>query len=272
MNHVSLLLPYFNRKEYLKVSLDSFRHFYSFDDLEIVIVDDGSSSQHRVEDLVAKYTDLNIKLIRISNKIGTNPSRPYNVAARHATGSVLMLSSPEIVHTRNILTESNKFNDMSYDDYLCFSVFCPTNPGVTSRLISDEPFDSKLEFINSIRNNFHLNVGTPPQAPFANEHGSWYLHSAHRATHLNFLTAILAKKYNDICGFDERFVGTGYDDNEFLDRILPNSIIKYYDSFEAIHVNHPPAYGSGNPISNHYLYESIKTGLSNRWASERWGL
>lgn len=272
MKSVSVLLPYYNRKEYLEVSLDSFTHFYSGQDIEFIIVDDGSDPRHQLNGVVDQYDKINIKLIRLDNKIGANPSRPYNVAARHAKGEILILSSPETIHTKSILNEANLFDGMSYNDYLCFSVFCPTQPAVTSRLLAKETFDQKLSYIDSIRNSFHTEVGSPPLASFANQHGSWYLHSTHRPSHLNFLTAICARKYNDLCGFDERFVGTGYDDNEFLDRVLPNALIKYYDGFEAIHVNHPPVYGTGNPISNQQMYSSIKTGMIGKWTDKGWGL
>lgn len=266
---ISMLLPYFNRKEYLKVSLDSFQYFYKDNDIEFIIVDDGSAKQHAIDNLVSEYSNLNIRLIRIENKTGTNPSRPYNVAARNATGKILLLSSPEITHTSSIIETLNVMGEMAKDDYFIFSVFCPTEPDFTARMLKEELFVDKLEYIKSSQWKIH---DPPTTGAFSNKFGSWYLHSKHRPTHLNFLTAISTEKYYELCGFDERFVGTGYDDNEFLDRVIPGANIRYCDEFEAIHINHPPVYGSDNPISNQNLYHSIKSGKIDKWNNVKWGL
>ena len=112
MRKVSIILPYYNRKRLLMRSLTSFEELYApFGDelynLEIVIVDDSSDEENRLEDLV-KMFDLNIKLIRLENKNGINPCYPYNVGVRESSGDIIILSSPETFHTTDMFKVSKK--------------------------------------------------------------------------------------------------------------------------------------------------------------------
>ena len=100
MSKVSIILPYYNRKALILLTLKSFEHFYCEQDVEVVIVDDGSDDDHRLEDSLD--FNLDIKLIRLDNKNGINPCYPYNVGVRESSGDILILSSPETFHTTNV--------------------------------------------------------------------------------------------------------------------------------------------------------------------------
>lgn len=72
MEKVSIILPYYNRKKYLITTLDSFQLLYSdITNLEIVIVDDCSNEENRIEDIIDTY-NLDIKYIRIDENNGVN--------------------------------------------------------------------------------------------------------------------------------------------------------------------------------------------------------
>lgn len=274
MKTLSFLLPYFNRKEYILPTLSSYLHFYKeYKNIEFIIVDDCSDEKERLEDTISSFTSqgLNIKLIRLSNKVGKNPARPYNIAARNSSGDIFILSSPEIMHTNDIVKTSD-FDNFGTNDYWFYSVFCPTDRDVTKRMIAPETYLSKEEFLNDLKGKINAQPGTNGKPSFANEHGSWYLHSSYRPSNLNFLAAISREKYFKIKGFDERLTGTGYDDDEFLFRARQESNIKYFDDFVAIHINHPPVYGSGNPVSNIKMYNAICKGEISRWNDDNWGL
>lgn len=251
----SIILPYYNRKEYLSATLQSLSHFYgNRRDVEIVVVDDGSDDRHRVDDLVTRHS-LHINLVRIDNKRGINPCYPYNVGARKATGDVLILSSPETIHTNNIFELCGDFAQFSDSSYYLFSVFCTTDGDANKRLLADSEFVDKLLYVKNVRDKMYLGLGEQGRPEFNNEFGSWYLHSRYRHTHLNFLSAVSKKTFSLISGFDESFrFGTGFDDTEFADRLIPNTPdIQYFDGAEAIHLNHPPVY-KGSPITNERLY------------------
>ena len=58
----SIILPYYNRKSLLINTLNSFVKFYSKrNDLEIIIIDDGSSVEHKLDDAIKKFDTLKIK-------------------------------------------------------------------------------------------------------------------------------------------------------------------------------------------------------------------
>ena len=50
-------------------------------DFEVVIVDDCSNNENRIDNVESDFPHLNIKFIRINQKYGFNPSLAYNVAA-----------------------------------------------------------------------------------------------------------------------------------------------------------------------------------------------
>lgn len=274
---ISILLPYFERLSYLEATLDSFNWFYrTLKDIEVVIVDDGSKDEQRVEGLLSKYPKLNIKLVRLDNKNGINPCLPYNVAARNASGDILILSSPETIHTRSVFSLT-KFDEMGADDYYCLSVFCPTDQWM-NQLWLDPKMDVSLKLAGlagmNPRQTFTEYLGMWGKDSFANRWGSWYLHSQHRPSALNFCSAIRKDKFVSLGGFDQRFrSGTGFDDNEFRDRLLSSGAqIKYFDDFYALHLNHPPVYGKGDPVSNQQLFDKIKNGSEPAYGfNDDWG-
>ena len=59
---VSIILPYYNRKELVIHTLQSFELLYVDKKIEVVIVDDGSNDHNRLEDIVSNF-NLNVKLI-----------------------------------------------------------------------------------------------------------------------------------------------------------------------------------------------------------------
>jgi hypothetical protein len=200
-----------------------------------------------------------------------NPSRPYNIGARLATGDLLLLTSPETMHTSSLydICDISRFQE---NDYWCLSVFCPTDITINNIMASSLSITDKLSQINKYRSMILEAPGGYGRASFANTVGSWYLHSQYRDTRRNFCTLIHKSMYSKIRGFDERFVGSGYDDDEFLQRLEDKVRITYFDEFLALHANHPPVYGSGDPISNRGIFDAIQNGSLPRWSNEDWGL
>ena len=267
---VSILLPYYNRKKLLLNTLRSYEYFYADKSLEICIVDDGSAEDQRIDDVSKLYPTLDIKLYRVKVKNGINPCVPYNIAARISTGDVLVLTSPETFHTADMYELSSNFSEVENGKYLCFSVFCLTDQDIYKKIFSDKSFESSINIFNEeFRALLFDDLGEEGRAGFSNRFGSWYLHSQYRPSSLNFFTALKRELYFGLSGFDESYRnGTGYDDNEFLDRLRDRvDDIVYIDDACAIHVDHPPVYGKGSPISNQAIYLSRRKYLKN----DDWG-
>jgi glycosyltransferase involved in cell wall biosynthesis len=275
MSKVSIVMPYYNRKNLLKVTLDSYAHFYKGkSDLEIVIVDDGSTPEHRLENFVKAYP-LNINLIRIEQKGKVkyiNPCYPINVGVRHSTGDIIVLTSPEIFHTTNMFTTSNNFAQLNDQSYLLFSVFCLTTKSLIHQLTHDVmTFDRKLKIIQGIKHVFSHGLGASGRDPFNNVYGSWYTHSVYRHTCLNFLSAITRKLYFSLGGFDERFRhGISYDDEEFKVRLMARiKHLIWVDDALAIHINHEivpgPKKANSDLIVQVKKQNFVYNGNNNQW-------
>ena len=264
---VSIILPYYNRKKLILNTLKSFEHFYKDKNVEIVIVDDVSSDEHRLEDSL--NFNLDIKLIRLKTKNGINPCYPYNVGVKNSSGDIIILTSPETFHTSDMFEISNNFENLNYNSYLLFSVFCLTNNDIINQL-TDNNFNESLNIINSTIPNFYQNLGELGYS-FNNRFGSWYTHSEYRPSGLNFFTAITREKYYDLSGFDERFrTGTGYDDDEFKDRLIESGTnFIYYNSAVAIHINHEVVKDMP-PTTNYNLY--LETKYDKYIKNDLWGI
>lgn len=251
--NVSIILPYYNRKELLKRTLDSFQRFYSNNsELEIVIVDDLSNEENRIEDIPNQYNDLNIVVFTLPSKNGINPCYVYNVGVRKSKGDIIVLSSPETFHTTNMFDVSNNFEKLNDKTYLQFSVFC---------LIKE------MEELDTTK--FYENLGETGYS-YANRFGSWYTHSEIRSSCLNFFSALTRNNYYKLSGFDERFrYGTGFDDDEFKIRIL-NMVDKvvWFDNAEAIHVDHEIV-NNLPPTTNNKVFEETR---KNKYKfNDNWG-
>jgi len=262
-------LPYYNRKNLLKLTLDSFQYFYANNaDLEIVIIDDGSNVENKIDDIITLY-NLNIKLITIKNKNGINPCYVYNVGVRESSGDILVLSSPETLHTTNMFTVSNNFNELNDATYVQFSVFCLTDMKFKEYLLSvKNNFCNKLEYIEQNNHLFYEDLGVNTDY-FNNVYGSWYIHSKICPSSMNFFSAITRKTYYTLSGFDERFrYGVGYDDEEFANRVV-NTVdnIVWIDNAVAIHIDHEIVAPLSN-MCNLTLFNEVKTNAykqNNTW-------
>lgn len=263
---VSIILPYYNRLPLLLNTMRSLEHFYSNKDVEVIIVDDGSKEEHMVD---ANQFKIKTKVIRVENKNGINPCYPYNVGVRHSSGDILILSSPETFHTSDMFSVTNNFEKLTNNSYLLFSVFCITQNEMIKTVLNEKNFNVVVERMRNSIGGFYNNLGENGY-PFNNRFGSWYLHSQIRPSGLNFFTAITKEKYYDMSGFDERFrFGTGFDDDEFRDRLITSGTnFIYYDNAVAIHVNHEVV-NNAAPTTNQSIYQLSK--IEKYKKNDEWG-
>jgi len=206
----------------------------------------------------------------LPNKTGINPCYPYNAGVRQAKGDIIVLASPETLHTSNMFEVTSEFKRLDSETYFCMSVFCTTNEQFNKEMISDLTFESKLDVINSTKPKFSLDLGKDGRESFNNIWGSWYLHSQYRKTERNFFTALSKDLYYRLSGFDERFRnGTGYDDDEFKERVA--EVVKeiiYFDDAVGIHLNHEIV-NNMPPTTNSALYR--KTRIDKYVSNDTWG-
>ena len=96
---LSIVTAYYNRKELFLKTLESIESSERTDEIEVVVVDDGSSEDQRLEDIRVNHS-FPIHIIRQEpeDKDYINPCVPFNIAINKAKGDLILLQNPECYH------------------------------------------------------------------------------------------------------------------------------------------------------------------------------
>jgi hypothetical protein len=234
---ISIVMAYYNRKPQLIKTLNQLEINYKNYNFEVVIVDDNSDENNKLDDVIKNYS-IPINLIVISKEDKgdrINSSVAYNLGFKAAKGKIIIIQNPECYHVGNILSKVSQMDEYTY---LTFSCYSTANYAITEELLN---FPEKLDLIND------------PDFTRRNSPGNliWYNHPNYNPVGYHFCTAIYKSKLNLIGGFDERF-GDGYcfDDNELLLTIRHNlklniKIVSPDEGF-VIHQYHEKKYVDNN--------------------------
>jgi len=204
MLKVSVVMSYYNRKAQFLRTLSTIQKT-KYTNYEVIVVDDGSVEEHRLEDVDG------IKLIRTEpeTKNYINPCIPFNRGFKEATGDIVILQNPECLHLGDVISHAkDNVTDENYISYECYSF----DEFITKRLPDDITHEG-MDRIKSILPQL------PQQPPEAGQCG-WYNHNNIKPTGYHFTSAITKKNLDTLKGFDEQFAhGIGFDDDEFLARV-----------------------------------------------------
>jgi glycosyltransferase involved in cell wall biosynthesis len=229
---ISIVTAYYNRKELFYRTLKSIEKS-KFKDFELIVVDDGSSSEHRLEEYLSEFSFLKIIRIEPKDKWYVNPCIPFNMGIRAAVGEIIILQNPECLHVHDVLTYVNE--NLKENDYLTMSTFSLDNQN-TKILPQYVENNTVMQFISTLP-QYIATVS-------AEEYIGWYNHSKYRPVYFHFCAAMTKKNMQKLNGFDERFAkGIGFDDNDFIqriDRLGLNKII--VDDITVLHQYHPHVY------------------------------
>ena len=236
---ISIVISYFNRRDQFLRTLKSIKYF---GDPEIIVVDDGSEEEHRLEDIAG------ITLIRINKeeKTWVNTCIPYNMGLAQATGDIIIIQNAECIHTGDILTYCRKLTKGTVFSFAAYS------------LDRDLPFPAEGMEVRDLR---PMILKEPPRTQ--NGHHGWYNHTIHKPTKLHFCNAYMRDDLYSIGGFDERYApGLAYEDNELLARTERAGIkVEIIDDPFVIHQKHVRTdYGRGTRdvyLANKRLYEGM---------------
>ena len=197
---LSVATAYFNRKQLFIETLESMEKSKYADDIEVVVVDDGSDEEHRLEDIIENYK-FPINLIRVEkeDKWYTNPCIPFNKAFRATQANLILIQNPECFHAGDVIRNAVEF--VTDENYLSFACYALDNED-TAKLHAKEQFNT-------------INKGSSQ----GNVKG-WYNHSEINPRPYHFASCISKKNLEELGGFDEKYArGIGYDDDELLFRI-----------------------------------------------------
>jgi SAM-dependent methyltransferase len=213
---VSIVMTYWNRKDQLFRTLKTIEYSPVHNQAEIIIIDDGSDQDQRIDDL-PEYFDLDIHIHRLEeeDRWWNNPCIPYNMAFRKARGDLVIIQNPETLHMGDVLSDVvQRVNDSNWVTYSCYAI----DQRVTDRLPS-------MEYLLEKRNvdlRQIIDVMTFPlvDAPsFKTDQTGWYNHPTIRKTAFHFLAATKRENLYRLQGFDERYAhGSSWDDNEIVRR------------------------------------------------------
>jgi len=222
---ISIVTGYYNRKNLFYETLLSITRS-KYKDIELIAVDDGSSPEHRLEDLTEEFPFLKIIRLEKENKWYVNSCVPLNIGIREAKGDIILLQNPECLHVHDVLTYVNE--NVNDTNYIALSAY-----GINQRLnnlLSEYRNEHIVDFLKSF-----------PQQPYVGwDSIGWYNHSIYRRVYYHFCAAITKNNILKLNGFDERYApGIGYDDDELIIRIKRlglNLIIE--DNISVIHQYH----------------------------------
>lgn len=230
---ISIVTAYYNRKKYFINTLESINKS-SYNNFEVIAVDDASNEENRIEDLSDKYPFLRVIRIDPKDKKHTNPCVPFNIGFNNATGEVVILQNPECFHTEDIISYVAK--NLKENDYFVFGCFS----------LDKEKTEIFCKNINTNIEKFIVNKSVDGTSS-----DGWYNHSVYRPVGYHFTSAIYKKNLDLLGGFDEKFAfGIGYDDDEFLHRVKKVCNFKILDKPLVLH-------------QYHYNYDGFDSNLHN---------
>jgi GT2 family glycosyltransferase len=217
---ISIVMAYYNRRAQLINTLNSIERSIE-KDIELILVDDGSSDYERVNDLIDTFPFLRVIRLETEGKWYTNSCIPFNIGIKEAKGDIIVLQNPECYHVDDVLSFiKTNLTDNNYLSISCYAL-------------------NEKEYKKGV---FVTNFKTYPDQPLKNGMG-WYNHSKHRPVGYHFCSAITKSNMDRLSGFDERFAsGYAYDDDQFwfsVGKLGLNRII--VDEVKVIHQWHSKA-------------------------------
>jgi len=212
---IHIVLSYKNRKTQFLYTLKKLDEFNFLDKstnrLTVIVVDDGSDDDNRLEDIIDNY-NFKITLFRIEPEQKTWENYTcvqYNIGFRLIDGNdddLVILQNPECVHKGNILKYS--LDNVTHKDYLVYSCINLFEKQTQSILTTDTcqlgpdhvgPEGSRGILVGGI---------------------DWYVHPKWNPRYFHFCSCMTYKNLKKLNGFDMRFIyGHAFDDDELALRI-----------------------------------------------------
>lgn len=241
---VSIVMSYINRKEQLLFSLKTISET-SYKNIEVVIVDDGSSDEHRLEDIIKNYW-FKIKLIRIDPicKNYNSPCIPYNIGFKIASGDIIVIQNPEVCHVGDCI--KSIIENIKDDEYMTFNCYGMNNFDENRKLINE--YNNSADKIMDVNNLISImDQSFGGSVSLREQPGGWLNHHSKHYTAYHYLAALTTDTLNKIGGgFCELYKnGICLEDIDFIKTLI------YYKITFDIH-----EFGNNNPFCIHQYHVS----------------
>ena len=215
---VSIVMAYFNRKEQLIQTISTINKS-SHKSIELIIVDDASDEDQEPNSFVNTIhirSGIVIKIITIKqcDKNWVNPCIPYNIGFKNATGDIVIIQNPEVMHVGDCITDV--VNNLQIGDWMTFN--CWGSPSFSI----NESFKTKTndQIFTFLKNCSNRIGGNSVQR---DDVGGWLNHCNLHFVAYHYLGAIYREDLFDKMdgGFREDFKNSvGLDDDEFVKRLI----------------------------------------------------
>lgn len=226
---ISIIMPYWNRLELLTRSLDRMGELYPDYDLEVIVVDDGSTLEPLLEGTIPKGYPWPVHGVTLPRKNhALNPCVPINMGVKASRGYVIVLTNPEIYHPTSIL------GDM-LDELIAAG---PKGYIIASTWSTDH---NRWYAHSSITSKKNRALGRLPLPA---------------GSGLHFCTMMYRKFYDEVGGFDEEYRdGQGVEDNDFLWTLWKaGATFRMMDGLMVEHTSTPTAWPEGGIERNSEIY------------------
>ena len=251
---ISIIMAYFNRKDQLKITLETIKSS-KYKNKEIIIVDDNSRIDQRVDLFIDNYrNDLDIKVITIkeNEKNWVNPCIAYNIGIKEASGEIIVLQNPEVMHVGYCLDFISK--NLKYRDWLSFN--CYGSPNFQFNKQIEKKTESE-KFTDIYNLTFNIGGNSVERENV----GGWLNHYSKHFVAYHYLAAIHKSDIYDYLdgGFNEKFKdGIGADDDELIKRLIFNKFNFKISKFE-----------SGIPFCIHLYHEKPESVKNLDWRDNK---
>ena len=212
----SIIITTFQRPHLLKWGLYSLAQQAMPANFETIVLNDGFPDES--EQICKVYKEkLNLKYIFTGQRNLQGGSRwrvpgfAINIGAKISQGQILILSCSEMFHLNDSIMQ------LSYP-----LLTDPKRLGIP--IARDDQDASFLNYLNNNKGGF--------------DHQAFYNNYRWLDTRLPFLTSISREAFFAIGGYDEDFLGIGFEDNDLVERLLNNGGCYYQTAAEAIHLYH----------------------------------
>jgi GT2 family glycosyltransferase len=211
---ISIVMAYYNRRVQLLNTLASIQHSSKIKDTEVIIINDNSSEEHKIDDL-SNLFDMDIKVTNIQkeNRWWVCPCVPYNMGFKQATGDIVVIQNPECLHYNDILSIAEQHTKSN--TYISFFCYCISRTNTFN--IIEEGYNKYYHNIEKHVKPFENHI--TQNCADGSECG-WYNHPQYRPCLYHFCGSMMREDLLEMGGFDERYaMGIAFDDDEFVQRI-----------------------------------------------------
>ncbi len=237
----SVIIPTFNvPREIFERSLTSIsKQKYPINEIEYIVVDDGSYKEFEVERVVRKK--MVFKYVKVNKPEGVgfrSTSFAINEGIRRATGDIIIISGGTVLHTENTLLELITPHLKEEQLFLCSKVY-------NYSLNFKHKIDSGKLKVDELMKNSDKVITEDFKGQTSPLDGWWFVHPKHSPVVYPFCVSFKKKHFEKINGFREDMVVNGFEDLDFIQRfsfMFPDMKFKLLDH-SVFYQQHDGVYG-----------------------------